>query len=263
MTSPFLSLVIPAYNEAARITDTLRTIAEYLGQQTDTCEVLVVDDGSQDDTAAIVTAHQPLFAQHNIQLRLISNPGNQGKGYSIRHGFLSAQGEIVLFSDADLSAPITESPKLLDPIRTGQTDVAFGSRALKDSYIGTHQPWSRELAGRTFNFLMRLLTGLPFADTQCGFKAFRRLPLIPVFERQRIFGFGFDVEILFLASRQGIRLCEIPIVWNDVEGSKVSLLRGLLAFWELVVIRFRHATGGYEKKTQNQPVLKPETLPQD
>lgn len=244
-THPFLSLVVPAYNEAARITQTLVTVAEYFAAQAYKCEILVVDDGSTDRTADIVREHVELFERSGLSLRLISNPGNRGKGYSVRHGFFEARGDIVLFSDADLSAPIAETPKLIDPIAAGECDAAFGSRACEGARIGRHQPLMRETAGRAFNLIMRMMTGLPFADTQCGFKAFRRSLLLPVFKRQRIFGFGFDVEILFLASKQGARLREVPVEWNDVEGSKVSFARGMLAFWDLVVIRWRYLRGKY------------------
>lgn len=253
ISPPFLSLVIPAHNEANRITQTLQTVGEYLKAQSFSSEVLVVDDGSQDETAQIVESHTLFFEERGLSLRLLSNPGNQGKGYSIRHGFLESRGEIVLFSDADLSAPITESSKLIQPIVSGECDVAFGSRALAESLIGKHQSWIREAAGRSFNFFMRFTTGLPFSDTQCGFKAFRRLLLRPVFEQQRIFGFGFDVEILFLASKLGAQLCEIPIIWNDVEGSKVSMFRGLRAFTDLLVIRLRYACGTYHINSSLAP----------
>ncbi len=248
--SPFLSLVIPAYNEACRIGQTLHTVAEYLQVQSFVSEVIVVDDGSLDETAPIVRDFIPVFAQSNLTLQLVTNPGgNQGKGFTVRHGFLKAQGEIVLFSDADLSTPISETPKLIQPIADGQYDVTFGSRALPGSLVGRHQPWLRETAGRTFNLVMQKLVGLPFADTQCGFKAFRRQLLRPVFEQQQIFGFGFDVEVLYLANKRRARLCEIPVIWNDVDGSKVSLLRGAKAFGDLLVIRYRDARGKYQFET--------------
>jgi len=222
MPSPIpISIVIPAYNEAGRITRTLETIRHYLAQTKQQAEVIVVNDGSDDATVSIV---ERLIKDWN-QLRLIQNPSNYGKGFSVKHGAMQARGEIVLFSDADLSAPISEMGKLVDPIRQGECDVSFGSRALDRSLIGVHQSKLREFSGHIYNLFVRLLTGLPFKDTQCGFKAFRRDIMIPVFERQKITGFGFDPEMLYIAQKRGLRLKEVPVRWSHAEGTSVHFIR--------------------------------------
>ena len=237
-----LSIVIPAYNEAERIEQTLETVRHYLQRQPLRAEVLVVNDGSQDRTGPLVAA----CASHWRDLRLVDNPRNLGKGFSIRNGALEARGQVVLISDADLSAPIDEMPKLVDPILRGDRDLTLGSRALDRSLIGVHQSPFREYAGRLFNGLVQLLTGLPFRDTQCGFKAFRREPMLPVLARQRIAGFGFDPEILFLARNRGLRLQEVPVRWNHTEGTKVRLLQdGLKMVLGLILIRWNQLTGKY------------------
>ena len=237
-----LSIVIPAYNEAERIEQTLETVRHYLQGQPLRAEVLVVNDGSRDRTGPLVAA----CASHWRDLRLVDNPRNLGKGFSIRNGALEARGQVVLISDADLSAPIDEMPKLVDPILRGDRDLTLGSRALDRSLIGVHQSPFREYAGRLFNGLVQLLTGLPFRDTQCGFKAFRREPMLPVFARQRIAGFGFDPEILFLARNRGLRLQEVPVRWNHAEGTKVRLLQdGLEMVLGLILIRWNQLTGKY------------------
>jgi glycosyltransferase involved in cell wall biosynthesis len=240
--SPLVSIVIPAYNEARRITQTLETIRLYLSKIQQPAEVIVVNDGSQDATVPIV---QKLCDSWD-QLHLIQNPGNCGKGFSVKNGALAAKGEIVLFTDADLSAPISEMPKLLNPIRSGECDVSFGSRGLDRSLIGVHQSKLREVSGRIYNLFMRLLTGLRFKDTQCGFKAFRREPLIPVFQQQRITGFGFDPEMLYIAQKSGLRLKEVPVRWDHAEGTTVRFIRDpLLMFLGLMKIRWNHLTGKY------------------
>ena len=237
-----LSIVIPAYNEAERIEQTLETVRSYLQSQPLRAEVVVVNDGSRDRTGSLVAT----CARHWPDLRLVDNLRNLGKGFSIRNGALEARGQVVLISDADLSAPIDEMPKLVDPILRGDCDLTLGSRALDRSLIGLHQSPFREYAGRLFNGLVQLLTGLPFRDTQCGFKAFRREPMIPVLARQRIAGFGFDPEILFLARNRGLRLQEIPVRWNHAEGTKVRLLQdGVKMVLGLLLIRWNQLTGKY------------------
>ena len=237
-----LSIVIPAYNEAERIGQTLETVRDYLRSRSLRAEVLVVNDGSRDRTGSLVAA----CARHWSDLRLVDNPRNLGKGFSVRNGALEARGQVVLTTDADLSAPIDEMPKLVDPILSGDRDLTLGSRALNRSLIGVHQSPFREYAGRLFNGLVQLLTGLPFRDTQCGFKAFRRESMLPVLTRQRIAGFGFDPEILFLAMARGLRLEEIPVRWNHVEGTKVHLLQdGLKMIFGLLLIRWNQFTGKY------------------
>jgi glycosyltransferase involved in cell wall biosynthesis len=241
-----LSIVIPAYDEAGRIGPSLTAILDYLKAGDRHGEVLVVDDGSTDDTVTVVEGFTARYARAGAELRVLRNPGNRGKGYSIRHGMLSAGGEVVLFTDADLSAPITEAERLLRPIEAGDCDITLGSRALGYDQIKVHQSPLRELVGRTFNLLMRLITGLPFRDTQCGFKAFRRAAVRPVFTRQQIEGFGFDAEVLYIARKLGLRLREVPVAWSHVEGTKVGLRSGLKAFVDLLTIRWNDLTGRYD-----------------
>ncbi len=237
-----VSLVIPAFNEARRIRSSLEMVQKYFGREGRTYEVVIVDDGSSDETASLVRAAQA----QNPSIRLVSNDRNRGKGFSVRHGVIEARGDIVLFSDADFSSPIEESEKLLDPIRQGQYDVTIGSRALDRTLIGVRQPWLREQSGRIFNLCVRLILGLPFADTQCGFKAFRREPMLPLFERMKVLGFGFDPELLYLASVDHLRIGEIPVRWNHSRGSKVSFFSDAVEmFFDLVKIRWNHLRGRY------------------
>jgi dolichyl-phosphate beta-glucosyltransferase len=241
--APQLSIVIPAYNEAKRISRTLETLRKYLEGTNWTAEVIVVNDGSSDETAAIVESYRD---QWNA-LRLIENGRNRGKGFSVRNGALRAQGDVVLFTDADLSAPITEAPKLIDPIANEVCDVTFGSRAVDRSLIGVHQSPFREISGRIFNLFVQGLIGLPFKDTQCGFKAFRRSAAEPVFERLTIMGFGFDPEILYIAKKRGLRLCEIPVRWDHAEGTKVRFLKdSCRMFLDLLQIRWNDLCGKYK-----------------
>ena len=241
--APQLSIIIPAYNEAKRISRTLETLRKYLEGTNWTAEVIVVNDGSSDETVAVVESYR---SQWNA-LRLIDNGSNQGKGFSVRNGALVAQGDVILFTDADLSAPITEAPKLVDPIANGECDVTFGSRAVDRSLIGVHQSPFRETSGRIFNLFVQGLTGLPFKDTQCGFKAFRRGISVPVFERQTIMGFGFDPEILYIAKKRGLRLREIPVRWDHVEGTTVRFLRdSCRMFLDLLRIRWNDLCRKYE-----------------
>jgi glycosyltransferase involved in cell wall biosynthesis len=241
--APPLSIVIPAYNEGKRISRTLETLQEYLGSKGWVAEVIVVNDGSSDDTVAVVRSYISKWAA----LQLVDNGGNHGKGFSVRNGALGAQGDIVLFTDADLSAPIAEAPKLIDPIANGECDVTFGSRAVDRSLIGVHQSTFRETSGRIFNLFVQTLTGLPFKDTQCGFKAFRRSAAGPVFERQTIMGFGFDPEILYIAKKRGLRLREIPVRWDHVEGTTVRFLRdSCRMFLDLLQIRWNDFCRKYD-----------------
>ena len=240
-----LSLVIPAYNEAARLGNTLKQVFAYLQTQPYASEVIVVSDGSTDETVLVA---ESIFAVNlsRVKGRLVSYPANRGKGYAVRQGLLAATGTVALFSDADLSTPITDLPLVLDPILAGQYDVVFGSRALDRSLIGTHQPWLREQSGRFFNRIMRLATSLPYADTQCGFKAFRLAACRPFIEGARLDRFGFDVELLYLAHHAGLRLREQPVHWNDAAGSKVGLLSGLDGFRELRQLRRAARRGLYD-----------------
>jgi Glycosyltransferases involved in cell wall biogenesis len=236
MLPPF-SLVIPAFNEASRIGDTLRATLDYLGAVSPQSELIVVNDGSTDATSAIA---RDALAAAKIETRLLENFPNQGKGVAVRKGLLAAQKPIALFSDADLSTPLEETPKLIEPIANGDVDIAFGSRALDRSLIGHHQPWRREQGGRVFNLLVRLATGLPFWDTQCGFKAFRLEVCRPILETAQIIGFAFDVELLYLAHQSGLRLREVPVRWDHHEGSKVHFVHDSLRMLrEVIAIRSR------------------------
>src|SRR6476661_6384620 len=217
-----LSVIIPAYNEAARLGNTLRAVVDYLRQNEPAAEVIVVDDGSTDDTAEL--ARRCFADSGNLRTSVISYKSNLGKGRAVRLGLLAARGDVALFSDADLSTPISEAPKLVEPILNGQCDVAFGSRALDRKLIGVHQSWRREQGGRVFNLVVRVATGMPFWDTQCGFKAFRMSVCRPLIEAATVDRFGFDVELLFLGYRAGLKLKEIPVRWDHNDGSKVSVM---------------------------------------
>jgi dolichyl-phosphate beta-glucosyltransferase len=216
-----LSIVVPAYNEGARLGKSLRAIVNYLNENAPGSELIVVDDGSTDNTAD--AAREELSDSGNLRTSVISYQSNLGKGRAVRLGLLASRGDIALFTDADLSTPITETSKLVEPIERGECDLAFGSRALDRSLIGVHQPWRREQGGRIFNLAVRLATGLPFWDTQCGFKAFRMSACRPIIEGATIDRFGFDVELLYVAYRAGLRLKEIPVRWDHAEGSKVNV----------------------------------------
>jgi glycosyltransferase involved in cell wall biosynthesis len=238
--SPKVSIVVPAYNEAVRIGDSIRKIEEFVAQLPFKVEVLVVDDGSSDETAAIVR-------QMEIPgLSVIRNDTNHGKGFAVRSGILQATGEYVLFSDADLSAPIEELGKLLSAAETQNADVVIGSRAVNRSLIEIHQTRVREVGGILFNRMVRLFLGLDLHDTQCGFKLFKREKIRPVLEKLTILGFSFDPELLFLASRAGLKIVEIPVRWSHAEGSKIRFLRdGLRMFTDLVQIRWNSILGRY------------------
>ena len=218
--NPKLSIVIPAYNEAARLGKSLRSIVAYLNERRAESELIVVDDGSTDNTAEI--AEQNLADSGNVATRVMRYEQNRGKGHAARTGLLAARANIALFSDADLSTPITETPKLIDPIRRGESDLTFGSRALDRRLIGVHQPWRREQGGRVFNLIVRLATGLPFWDTQCGFKAFRMNVCRPLIEGAQIDRFGFDVELIYLAHLARLRLHEIPVRWDHTAGGPLD-----------------------------------------
>ncbi|HSP44890.1 MAG TPA: dolichyl-phosphate beta-glucosyltransferase [Chthoniobacterales bacterium] len=220
---PAFSLVIPAFNEADRIAKSLRDTLGYLQATSPQSELIVVNDGSTDATSRI--AREVFAARTGMAARLLEHSPNRGKGAAVREGLLAATNPIGLFSDADLSTPIEEAPKLIEPIAAGELDVAFGSRALDRSLIGNRQPWRREQGGRVFNLIVRLATGLPYWDTQCGFKAFRLDVFRPILEAAQTQGFGFDVELLYLARKAHLRMREIPVRWNHYEGSKVDVAR--------------------------------------
>ena len=233
-----LSIIIPAYNEAKRLPASLVKVREYLSASSwEFAEVVVVDDGSTDDTVQVA---------REAGVRVLQNPGNRGKGYSVKHGMLEAKGEWALFTDADLSTPIGEIEKLWSAVVDEPAQVAVGSRAVDRSLVGVHQPWLREAVGRVFNAAMRLVTGLPFKDTQCGFKLFQTSAGREVFSRQQLDGFGFDVEVLFIAKQLGFRSLEVPVRWDNVEGTKVSLLLGFAAFLDLLKVRRNALQGKYK-----------------
>ena len=237
MTLDSLSIVIPAYNEESRLPKTLDRILEWLHEQRFKFkEVIVVDDGSRDGTAGVVEE----YSKPPSPVRLLRNPGNRGKGYAVRHGMLEAGGQWVLYTDADLSAPIEEAQKLFSAAAGQNAVIAIGSRAVDRSLVAVHQSCFREYSGRFFNRVMRAITGLPFLDTQCGFKLYRSDAAKEVFSRQEQDGFSFDVEDLVIAQKLGLRAVEVPVRWSNVEGTKVTLAQGLRSFTDLLQVRKDH-----------------------
>ncbi len=239
---PSISIVVPAYNEERRLPATLDSLLAYLGARDRPWEIVIVNDGSKDGTAAVAAK----YAAKNACIRLLENPGNRGKGYSVRHGMLEAKGDWILFTDSDLSAPIEELDKLMAAAGEQGARVAIGSRALDRGLIEVHQSAFRELAGRIFNLLMRVATGLPFSDTQCGFKLFEHVAACEIFHRQRIERWGFDAEVLFIARRLGYKTIEVPVRWSHSEGTKVSMFGDSLnMFLDLLRIRWNQLLGRY------------------
>ena len=235
------SIVIPAYNEGARLGATLERVLTYIAKQGWDAEVIVVNDGSRDNTAEIVRS----FAQKYPALRLLDNPGNRGKGYSVRHGMLSARGRILIFSDADLSSPIEEAPKLLQTLNSG-ADIAIGSRWLRAETQTQRQPMYRQLFGRIFNLMLRITLGLQYRDTQCGFKAFTQQAAKAIFPLQKIERWGFDPEILFLARKLGFKVTEVPVAWGHSGGTRINpLVDGARMFTEMFRVRWYDLTGKY------------------
>lgn len=234
-----LSVIIPVFNEQARIDATLEKVLGYLEQTWPHSEVVVVDDGSRDDTAAIVTRWRD--ANPPCLVRLVQNRTNRGKGFSVRRGMLCSQGRWALLTDADLSCPIDELQKLVEALADQGHQIAIGSRGLADSNIEVHQSWARESSGRLFNLLVRMLFGLPYRDTQCGFKLFRMETCRDLFEKQRSQKYAFDVELLLLARRAGLSVCEVPVVWRHSHASRVRLLRdGSHMIFSLLQIWWNH-----------------------
>jgi glycosyltransferase involved in cell wall biosynthesis len=243
------TFVIPAYNESVRIRPTLDALLRHTQEQKWEAEILVVNDGSTDTTAQIVREYN----RSHPQILLLENPGNRGKGYSVRNGMLHARGDICLFTDADLSSPIEEAQKLFDTIGRG-ADIAIGSRWLRVELQTERQPLYRQLFGRIFNLALRVILGLRFADTQCGFKAFRREAAQRIFPLQKIERWGWDPEILFLARRAGLRVEEVPVLWAHSEGTRLHPLRdGLKMFLEVVRIRWYAMVGDYTAATVPSP----------
>lgn len=244
---PDISIVIPAYNESERLGSPLKTILDFISSNNINAEVIVVDDGSSDDTAKV--ADKTFLEAPSVETNVIRYEKNRGKGFAVKTGLLAAKADIALFSDADLSTPIEEMSKLVDPIRSGEFDVTFGSRAIDRSLIGTHQPWRREQGGRVMNLIIKTMSGLKFYDTQCGFKAFNMVKFRPLLDVMQIDRFGFDVEFLFVANYHKLRLAEIPVRWNDVAGSKVSVFRDTRRMIsELNQIRRNAKNGTYNLK---------------
>src|SRR5437763_3510508 len=244
--SPELSIVIPAYNEESRLPATLERIAAYLKHCHRETEVVVVDDGSKDRTAAVAQS----FSGKIPRLRVVPNGVNRGKGYSVRHGVQEARGRLVLFTDADLSAPIEEADKLVDALQ--HLDVAIGSRAVNRSLITVHESPFREFAGIIFNKIVRLILRLPFVDTQCGFKAFVRERCQIIFDQQTIERFGFDPELLYLARHHGLRTVEIPVRWGHSPATKVSMFRdSVQMFLDVFKIRWNALVGRYPRKSSD------------
>ena len=243
------SFVIPAYNESARLRPSLDEILRYIQHRNWDAEILVVNDGSTDDTAQVVRE----YGKNHPQVLLVENPSNRGKGYSVRNGMLHARGDVCLFTDADLSSPVAESQKLFDAIAQG-ADIAIGSRWLRAELQTERQPLYRQLFGRIFNLVLRIFLGLRFADTQCGFKAFRQDAVRRIFPLQRIERWGFDPEILFLARRGGLRVEEIPVVWAHSEGTRLHPFRdGLRMFMEVLRIRWHAIVGDYSATGVTSP----------
>lgn len=243
MSHPKLTIVIPAYNEGARIDAALERVMTCIEEQGWDAEVLAVDDGSQDDTAAIIERWMETYPR----LHLIRNPGNRGKGYSVRNGLLQAAGDIVMFTDADLSAPMVEAERLIAALENG-ADVAIGSRWLDRTRQTIHQPLYRQFFGRCFNWVTRTVIGLPFKDTQCGFKAFKREAAQIIFRLQTIERWGFDPELLFIARKLAFEVVEVPVTWGHDERSRMSYLKdGMKMLEEMAAIRYNSLAGRYDR----------------
>ena len=239
---PTYSIVIPAYNESARLGVSLEKVLAYVHAQGWDAEIIVVNDGSSDNTAEIIRT----FARKDPMVKLLENPGNRGKGYSVRNGMLHAEGRFIVFSDADLSSPIEEAPKLLNALQAG-ADIAIGSRWLRAETQTQRQPLHRQIFGRIFNLLLRISLGLQFADTQCGFKAFKRTAAQAIFPLQKIERWGFDPEILFLARKLGFKVQEIPVVWGHSGGARINpVVDGAKMFQEMLRVRWYSMTGEYD-----------------
>jgi len=246
MPYPTYSIVIPAYNEAARIGNALEQVVACVRQRGWSADVVVVDDGSRDQTAEIVRA----FAKDHSEVRLLQNPGNHGKGYSVRNGILHSFGEVVMFTDADLSAPIEEADGLFAAIAAG-ADIAIGSRWLERTRQTIRQPLYRQFFGRCFNAVTRAVMGLPYADTQCGFKAFTRAAAQTIFQLQTIERWGFDPEILFIARKRGYRIDEVAVSWAHDERTRISYLKdGARMLQDIAIVRWNALLGRYNKQVE-------------
>jgi len=243
---PSYSIIIPAYNESARIGATLEKVLAHIRERGWDAEVIAVDDGSRDNTVEMIRG----YADKNPRLQLLQNPGNRGKGYSVRNGMLQARGEMLLFSDADLSSPIAEADKLFGAIAEG-ADMAIGSRWLRRDLQTQPQPFHRQIFGRVFNLMLRITLGLRYKDTQCGFKAFTRRAAKTIFPLQQIERWGFDPELLYLARKQGLKVVEVPVEWAHSEDTRISPFRdGIRMFVEMLRIRWNGFTGRYDRKVE-------------
>jgi dolichyl-phosphate beta-glucosyltransferase len=255
MTDLYYSFIIPAYNESDRLASSLPKVFAYIHERQMQAEVIVVNDGSTDGTAEVTRS----FASQYPGLRLLENPGNCGKGYSVRNGMLHANGDVLLFTDADLSSPIYEATKLFAALEQG-ADVAIGSRWMQAALQTERQPWYRQLYGRLFNLGLRIVLGLKYRDTQCGFKAFTRVAAQTIFSRQRIERWGFDPELLFLADKFKLRTVEVPVEWAHDHRSKINPLRdGLKMGVEMLDIRVNDLRRLYEhpSTTLEEPLIQP------
>ncbi len=238
---PRYSMIVPAYNESARIGATLEQILDHVRRQNWNAEVVVVDDGSRDDTLSIASR----FAATHPAVRILRNPENRGKGYSVRHGMLEARGEILLFTDADLSSPISEAGKLFAALESG-ADVAIGSRWIDPSLQFQRQSLKRQALSRLYNWFLRIVLLFPYRDTQCGFKAFTRAAAAKIFPLQRITRWGFDPEILYLAHHLRLKVAEVPVAWGHEEGSQLHVWRdGARMAWDAIRIRGNALRGMY------------------
>jgi glycosyltransferase involved in cell wall biosynthesis len=245
------SIILPAYNESERLATSIPKILDYFHDRRWNTEIIVVNDGSTDDTADVVRR----FATEHPMVVLLENPGNRGKGYSVRNGMLHAKGEVVLFTDADLSSPITEAGKLFSALANG-ADVAIGSRWLKRELQTEPQPWYRQMYGRLFNLGLRLMLGLNYRDTQCGFKAFTRKAILITFTRQRIERWGFDPELLFIANKFELKTVEVPVEWAHDHRSKINPFRdGLRMGVEVLKIRWNDWMGRYAQSSTPIPTI--------
>lgn len=250
MSPPFLSVLVPAYNEEHRLRSTLEQLFEYLASRSFSVEVLVVDDGSEDQTAEIAEAYAASEGK-SFPLRVFRNHRNHGKGYSVRRGMLESRGTYALLTDADLSAPIQEMAKLEREVIGGPYHIAIGSRDIEGSKVEVRQSRLRETGGKIFNRAVRLATGLPYRDTQCGFKLFEMSHCKDIFRKQRAQGFAFDVEVLYIAKKWGLRIKEVPVLWRHAPDSKLDFFPDASKMaLDLFRIRWNAAAGRYEPERE-------------
>jgi dolichyl-phosphate beta-glucosyltransferase len=257
--APLLSVVIPAFNEEHRLSESLRLALSYFTKRAFDFEIVLVDDGSTDKTSEIAEYYFRGSGEKGL-LRLLKNDRNRGKGYSVRRGMLACRGQFALMTDSDLSTPLEEFPKLEKEVMNGACDIAFGSRDVPGSSIQVRQSTLRETSGKLFNRMVRMITGLPYRDTQCGFKLFDMSCCRSLFEKQTIHNFAFDVEILFMARKWGLSMREVPVVWRHAEGSKVRFFRDApRMFLDLHKIRLNGFRGLYKKPSNLRQVHRVES----